>query len=124
MIVVDASIMVGVFHEADQYHQQSRAWLRAHLRAGEGLIAPMLLLSEVAGAVTRRSEDEALGRRSLLRLMRLQQLRLVPLEQTAGGAAGRTPRRQGHRRARRRDSPAARSIATPRNRLGGSTKRP
>ena len=83
-MVVDASIMVAVFHQADQYHQQSRAWLRDHLRAGDTLIAPMLLLSEVSGAVTRRSGDAALGRRSLLRLIGLQRLRLVPPDARLG----------------------------------------
>ena len=84
MIGIDASVMVAALYPPDLQHQVSRAWLRQHLRAGGALIAPMLLLSEVAGAVTRRSGDSALGRLALDRLIALQQLRLVPLDARLG----------------------------------------
>ncbi len=84
MIVTDASVMVSALHPTDVHHQQSRAWLRQHLRAGNTLIAPLLLLSEVSGAVTRRSGDFALGQQALNRQIAFRQLRLVPLDAHLG----------------------------------------
>jgi predicted nucleic acid-binding protein len=78
--VVDASVMVGALYPPDLHHLASRAWLRQEILAGDELIAPLLLLSEVAGAVTRRSGDRALGRQAVQRLVALRQLRLVPLD--------------------------------------------
>jgi predicted nucleic acid-binding protein len=80
MIVVDASIMVSALYPQDVHHQQSRQWLRQAIFAGERLVAPVLLLSEVAGAITRRSSDEAQGRRAIQRLLALQQLRFFPID--------------------------------------------
>ena len=58
-LVIDASVLVSWFHRADPFHQASRAWLRQHLLAGGQLYAPWLLQSEVAGALTRRTGDDA-----------------------------------------------------------------
>jgi predicted nucleic acid-binding protein len=76
--------MVAALYPPDINYQMSRAWLRQHLRAGGVLFAPMLLLSEVSGAVTRRSGDEALGQLALDRLIAFRQLRLVPLDARLG----------------------------------------
>ena len=84
MNVVDASVLVAALYPPDVHHQVSRAWLRRHLRAGGILIAPILLLAEVASAVTRRSGDRALGQQALDRLLAFQQLRLVPLDPRIG----------------------------------------
>jgi predicted nucleic acid-binding protein len=72
IFVTDASIMVAVFHEADRFHHESRAWLRDRLRARDTLLAPVLLLSEVAGALARRTGDPGLG---LTTAQRLEALR-------------------------------------------------
>ncbi len=84
MIVTDASVMMSALHPPDIHHEQSRAWLQQHLRAGEMLIAPLLLLSEVSGSVTRRSGDPALGQLALDRLIAFRQLRLMPLDARLG----------------------------------------
>ena len=87
MIVADASVMMSALHPPDVHHQQSRAWLLQHLRAGDTLIAPLLLLSEISGSITRRSGDPALGQLALGRLIAFRQLRLVPLDARLGGLA-------------------------------------
>jgi predicted nucleic acid-binding protein len=84
LIVVDASIMVSALYPQDVHHQQSRQWLWQAILAGERLVAPMLLLSEVAGAIARRSGDEFQGRRAVQRLLGLQQLRFFPIEARLG----------------------------------------
>ena len=84
MIVADASVMMSALHPPDVHHQQSRDWLVQHLRAGDTLIAPMLLLSEISGSITRRSGNPALGRLALDRLIAFRQFRLVPLDARLG----------------------------------------
>ena len=84
MIVVDASVMVSTLHPPDVNYHVSRAWLRQYLRAGGELVAPILLLSEVAGAITRRTGNPALGRQAARRLWQLPELHRVPIDELLG----------------------------------------
>lgn len=54
---MDASVWVSRFILTDVHHVASEAWLRDHLRRGYRIIAPTLLLVEVAGAIGRRTGD-------------------------------------------------------------------
>jgi len=84
MIVIDASVMVSVFYDRDVRHLESRRWLRAYLRSGQLLIAPILLLSEVAGAITRRTGDVQSGRLAVRRLWHLPELQLIVIDTALG----------------------------------------
>lgn len=53
MPVVDASVWVGYYHEADPAHARCSSWLRAALAHGERLFAPSLSVVELAAALTR-----------------------------------------------------------------------
>ena len=61
MIIVDASVMVSVFWSQDVNHAGSRKWLFGQAHAGETFIAPVLILGEVAGAITRRTGNSHIG---------------------------------------------------------------
>jgi predicted nucleic acid-binding protein len=64
LYVVDASVWVSWFLLEDAFHDDSRTWFE-HVRSQSALlIAPYLLLPELAGSVSRRTGDAALGRRS------------------------------------------------------------
>ncbi|MGH2355182.1 MAG: hypothetical protein ACRDI2_15085 [Chloroflexota bacterium] len=52
-VVVDASMWVSRFYRDDAYHHTCRAWFRLHQRTDYGLIAPTLLLPELAGPIAR-----------------------------------------------------------------------
>lgn len=70
--VVDASVWISRYVPADVHHAASRAWLYAHLSAGGRILAPTLLLTEVAGAIVRRTGNAAVAqqiRRQLRSLM-------------------------------------------------------
>jgi predicted nucleic acid-binding protein len=82
--VVDASVWVSAFVSSDANYASSLAWLRAQSSGGHRIVAPALLLPEVAGALARRTGDPAHARRVLANMRRLPGLRLVDL--TAGGA--------------------------------------
>lgn len=60
--VVDASVWVSRFIPADVHHAQSRDWLADHLAHGRPILAPTLLLVEVAGAISRRTDDPMIAR--------------------------------------------------------------
>ena len=51
MMVVDASVWVSRLVPQDAHHATSRQWLERQLMEGALLIAPVLVLAEVAGAL-------------------------------------------------------------------------
>jgi predicted nucleic acid-binding protein len=89
VIVVDASVWVSRLVPQDVHHAASRQWLEERAAAGRDLVAPVLLLLEVAGAIARRTGEPALGRRAARDLLRVPGLRVVPLDRRLGLAATR-----------------------------------
>jgi predicted nucleic acid-binding protein len=80
--VVDASVWVSRLVPADVHHVASRRWLQQHFTAGNVVVAPTLLLVEIAGAIARRTGDTR-RTRHLVRLMRqLSGIRWVGLTGT------------------------------------------
>ncbi len=57
------------------------AWLVDYTAANGELIAPVLLLAEVGGAVARRTGESNLGHAALQQLVSYSFLRLIPLDQ-------------------------------------------
>jgi predicted nucleic acid-binding protein len=87
--VVDASVWVSRFVPVDANHAASRAWFGAHLSAGGILVAPTLLLAEVAGAISRRTGDAVLGRAAGERIVALPEVQIVGLDRRLGDLAAR-----------------------------------
>ena len=80
-MVIDASVWVSFFVPTDKFHAQTVAWLEAMLTGGDSLIAPTLLLPEVAGAVARASHSAYLGKETAQQILLWPHLRLVPLDE-------------------------------------------
>lgn len=80
MYVVDASVWVGRFVPADVHYQLSRSWLGSRVGQGEVIVAPALLLPELAGAVARRTGSSDLAAGAVALVQRLPNVRLVPLD--------------------------------------------
>lgn len=87
MTVVDASVFVAIFRPQDPFHDQSRAWLHAHVQAERPIVVPGLVLAEVAGALARRGEDPTLGHTAVAQLRALPGLSVVPTDVLADRAA-------------------------------------
>jgi predicted nucleic acid-binding protein len=87
VIVVDASVWVSSLIAQDRFHQISRRWLQRYLASGDRLVAPMLLLAEVVGAVARLKADSQFGRDAVQELLSVPQLELVPHDAAFGEAA-------------------------------------
>jgi predicted nucleic acid-binding protein len=80
LFTVDASVFLNAFNERETDHAVSKAFLaRLHTQAIP-TISPTLLLPEVAAAISRGSQDEALATTFALTLSRLPHLVLVSLD--------------------------------------------
>ena len=88
MIVVDASVVVAIYRPEDQFHAASRTWLVQYLASEEAMAAPMLIVPELAGAVTRRTGDPALGHDAVRQFVTTRRLTLVPIDESIAFRAG------------------------------------
>jgi len=89
MTVVDASVWVSRLVPQDVHHVQSRSWLEQYTADGNLLVAPVILLPEVAGAVARRTGLSELGQQAIQAILRIPGLRLVTLDSRLGLEAAR-----------------------------------
>lgn len=71
--------MVARFVPQDVFHNPVRAWMDARRQEGTQFIAPALLLSEVAGAIARRTGNAELAKRAVEHLEHLPGLQLVKM---------------------------------------------
>ena len=85
--VVDASIWVSRLVSADVHHPVSETWLETFVGGGGQCVAPVLLLAEVAGAISRRTTEARLGQAVLKLLLRMPALRIVNVERRLGTSA-------------------------------------
>ena len=88
MPVLDASVCVALFNSDEPGHGPSRSWLaQAEENDGDPIVAPVILLAEVASALGRGLGDEELAREviDLLRTKRL--LELFPVTATLAARA-------------------------------------
>ena len=79
-MVIDASVIVSQLVPHDVHHAASRLWLARHIDAGGMVVAPAVLLAEVAGAIARRTGQTRLARRAARGLLGMSALRVVPVD--------------------------------------------
>lgn len=89
VLVVDASVWVARLIPQDRNHEVAVAWWRAFADAGARAAAPSLMLAEVGGAVSRRTERPQLARRTIAMLLSAPELILVPMERDLSEATAR-----------------------------------
>ncbi|MBI4287252.1 MAG: type II toxin-antitoxin system VapC family toxin [Chloroflexi bacterium] len=87
MHVVDASVWVSRFVPGDEHHLLSRSWLARCVSEGDVRVSPALVLPEVAGAISRRTDSTDLGNRAVKLLLKLPNARLVLIDGLLAGAA-------------------------------------
>jgi predicted nucleic acid-binding protein len=78
--VVDASVWVANYHVADPAHTQCADWLRAAIASGERLVAPSLVLAEVAAAIARLTGSPRTATQAIEHLSRLPGFELFDLD--------------------------------------------
>lgn len=86
---MDASVWISALVEEDVFHKPSRTWLAAWIGGGGRIIDPVLLLSEIGGAITRRSGSVLKGREAIAVVRRAAAVALVPIDDELGLDAAR-----------------------------------
>jgi len=89
MIVADASVWVAAALAEDINHDVSRRALDEWMDAGGIVAAPTLLLSEVGGAVSRRSASDGLASSAVDALVHNPRLQFMPLDVSLATNAAR-----------------------------------
>lgn len=86
-VVVDTSFWVSSLLPNDQNYVAARNWLNPHLYSSGRLLAPLLIVVEVAGALARVTGDANLARTAVLDLHSFPFLDLFPIDQGLVDAA-------------------------------------
>lgn len=79
-VVVDASVWVSSLRQQDVNHNASRLWLEKYTTLGGLLIAPTLLLIEVAAAISRRTGDSTLAHEAVSVLRAARSIQFLPMD--------------------------------------------
>lgn len=81
-IVTDASIWVANMIPQDLFHPISRDWLKRQRDQGVDLLAPAILITEVAGVIRRQTGQPGLAHKIVRTLKELPGLVLVEMSYT------------------------------------------
>ncbi len=76
MPVIDASVYVSLVNPHEDDHGRSRSWFGGVLESGESLYAPVIILGEVAAAISRGQGDLDGAKRVVNALRRSQAIQL------------------------------------------------
>lgn len=88
-MVVDASVWVSRLVPVDVFHVRVKNWLDKQRADGVEYLSPSLLLPEVGGAISRRTETPKLGQEAIEVLQDLPGLRLVEMDASLVSTAAR-----------------------------------
>ena len=79
MAIIDASVYLALIHAHEEDHTNSWAWFEQAQAAQEPIAAPVILLAEVAAALSRGTGDLALAHRVVGQLEHSGLIELVPV---------------------------------------------
>ena len=86
-VVVDASVWVSWLITSDVNHESSLLWIVRYLAEGGLLVAPALMLIEVAAAISRQLRDSNLARETVKNLSDAREIRIDSMDTTLIWAA-------------------------------------
>jgi predicted nucleic acid-binding protein len=89
MPVVDASVCTAFFNAGELQHVPSRSWFREARKGDELVVAPVILLAEVASALGRGLGDEELAQHAVDILRSRRWVELFPVTQALAARAAR-----------------------------------
>jgi predicted nucleic acid-binding protein len=78
--VIDASVWVAINRDTDPAHSRCMAWLDSVLDSNDRLVAPTLLVAEVAGALRKLTRQQAVASAVVEELFALGAVELIPLD--------------------------------------------
>ena len=86
-VVVDASVWVSWLITYDVNHDASLLWIERYITEGGFLVAPSLMLVEVAATISRQMGEITLAKETVKNLHTASEIRIVPLDDTLVWAA-------------------------------------
>lgn len=86
-VVIDASVLVSWLVTSDANHEASRTWFERYKAKGGLLVAPALIVIEIASAIARPTRQPEIAKAAVLRLYTIRTLRLVSIGPTLARAA-------------------------------------
>lgn len=87
MYTVDASVWVNGFDQRESGHETSRQVLELLRAQAIPIFEPMLVLAEVAGAISRTRQDPARAEAFAITLGQLPNVTILPLDEALGQQA-------------------------------------
>jgi predicted nucleic acid-binding protein len=82
MAIVDASVLVALFHTDEPHHDACRSWFLRETSAHNELSTPVIALAEVAAAISR-GKDNPLRSQQIVSLIRQTNvITLLPVSQS------------------------------------------
>jgi predicted nucleic acid-binding protein len=84
MYVIDASVHVADAHPGEPHHIQARALLARIAASGRKVYLPMIVLPEIAAAISRGTGRRDLGQRLVRLVRRVPHFELVPVDDALG----------------------------------------
>ena len=79
MAIIDASVYIALVNAHEKEHASSWAWFEQARAVEESVVAPVILLAEVAAALSRGMGDPTLAHRVVQQLARSGVIELVPI---------------------------------------------
>jgi predicted nucleic acid-binding protein len=79
MAVIDASVYIALINAHEDGHDDSWAWLDQTISGQEPVVAPVILLAEVATALSRGMGDAGIAHHAIDQLRRSEVVELVPI---------------------------------------------
>jgi predicted nucleic acid-binding protein len=79
MAVIDASVYIALVNAHETEHASSWAWFEQAKRAEESVVAPVILLAEVAAALSRGMGDPTLAHRVAQQLAHSEAIELIQI---------------------------------------------
>ncbi len=86
MAVIDASVYVALVNEQEDAHEASISWFHKAVLSGESMVAPVIILAEVAAAISRGVGNPVLAHRTI---SQLQNSRIIRLQQVSAELGAR-----------------------------------
>ena len=87
MPVIDASVYIALMNEHERAHVSSWAWFERAQAVHESIIAPVILMTEVAAALSRGIGDSVLAHRVVQQLRHSAVIELLPVTLALAGQA-------------------------------------
>jgi predicted nucleic acid-binding protein len=79
MAVIDASVYIALVNAQEREHSSSWAWFEQAQASDEPIVAPVILLAEVAVALSRGVGDPTLAHRVVQQVARSEVIELIPV---------------------------------------------